>query len=40
MRKQGAGKFPALILYNEMMTVPRKEFIFTDRKSDSKEYLS
>ena len=21
MRKQGAGKFPALILYNEMMTV-------------------
>ena len=24
MRKQGAGKFPALILYNEMMTVPGK----------------
>ena len=22
--KQGAGKFPALILYNEMMTVPGK----------------
>ena len=24
MRKQGAGKFPALILYNKMMTVPGK----------------
>ena len=37
MRKQGAGKFPALILYNDDSS--RKEFIFTDRKSDSKEYL-
>ena len=31
MRKQGAGKFPALILYNEMMTVPGKN-LFSQMK--------